>query len=75
MVTTEPGPTAAGRTYVAARGVGLLDLRAAGAGSGGDVLAGPESEAWIATLALTRSQALRLIHAQSFARDVRLIGR
>ena len=48
---------------------------AAGAGSGGDVLAGPESEAWIATLALTRSQALRLIHAQSFARDVRLIGR
>ena len=75
VVTTEPGPTAAGRTYVAARGVGLLDLRPAGAGSGGDVLAGPESEAWIATLALTRSQALRLIHAQSFARDVRLIGR
>ena len=30
--------------------------------------------AWVATLALTRDQALRLIHAQSFAREVRLIG-
>ena len=31
-------------------------------------------ETWVATLALTRAQALRLIHAQSFAREVRLIG-
>ncbi len=31
--------------------------------------------AWIATLALTREQALRLIHAEAFARNMRLIER
>lgn len=74
VVTTEPGPGgSAGRTYVAADGVELLDLRSAG-GVGDDPLAaGPEPS--IATLALTRSQALRLIHAESFARSVRLIPR
>ena len=39
-----------------------------------DVLGAPPTEAWVATLALTRGQALRLIHAQSFARELRLIG-
>ena len=64
-----------GRTFVAAAGVRLLDLRPAaeGAAPGGAAAAG--AEASVATLALSRSQALRLIHAESFARDLRLIGR
>lgn len=76
IVTTEASPGGgAGRTFVAAAAVGLLDLRPASDVSGTDVVPGPPSESWIATLALTRAQALRLIHAQSFAREVRLIGR
>lgn len=68
VVTTEshgPGP---GRTYVAAAAVSLLELAEKGP-------AGPGSGAggWSATLALTRSQALRLIEAESFARAVRLL--
>jgi Flp pilus assembly protein CpaB len=76
IVTSEPGPGGgAGRTYVAVRSVGLLDLRPAGGEAGSDdLLTDPASEAWIATLALTRRQALRLIQAESFARSVRLIG-
>ena len=76
VVTSEPGPGGgAGRTYVAAKAVGLLELRPAGQAGGEDLLASPGGEAWIATLALTREQALRLIHAESFARGVRLIAR
>lgn len=76
VVTTEAAPGGgSGRTYVAAEAVALLDLRAAGGVDSDDALAGPAGEEWIATLALTRSQALTLIHAQSFARDVRLIAR
>ena len=74
VVTTEPSTGAgAGRTFVAARAVRLLDLRPQSADEAPvDPTAG---EAWVATLALTRPEALRLIHAQSFAREVRLIGR
>lgn len=74
VVTTEPTTGAgAGRTFVAARAVGLLDLRPQGADEApADPAAG---DVWVATLALTRAEALRLIHAQSFAREVRLIGR
>jgi hypothetical protein len=53
----------------------LIELRPGGRSAPDDVLAGPAGEAWVATLALTREQALRLIHAESFARSVRLIGR
>jgi Flp pilus assembly protein CpaB len=76
VVTSEPGPGGgAGRTYVAAPAVELLDLRPA-AEAGGDVVPGPAGgDNWIATLALTRDQALRLIQAESFARAVRLIAR
>jgi Flp pilus assembly protein CpaB len=76
VVTTEPGPGGgAGRTYVAAPAVELLELRVAEDGAG-DVIAGPASgDTQIATLALTRAQALRLIQAESFARAVRLIAR
>lgn len=76
VVTSEPGPGGgAGRTYVAARGVALIELRPAERSAPDDVLAGPAADAWVATLALSRAQALRLIHAESFARSVRLIGR
>jgi Flp pilus assembly protein CpaB len=76
IVTTEPGPGGGdGRTYVAAESVALLDLRSDGAAGSGDPLAGPPAQTWVATLALTRAQALRLIQAESFARSVRLIGR
>ena len=37
--------------------------------------AGEPADAWTATLAVTRPQALRLIQAESFARSVRLLGR
>jgi Flp pilus assembly protein CpaB len=76
VVTSEPGPGGGGgRTYVAAEAVGLIELRPGGRSAPDDVLSGPAGEAWVATLALTREQALRLIHAESFARSVRLIGR
>jgi Flp pilus assembly protein CpaB len=74
VVTTEPstGP-AGGRTYVAAHAVELLDLGPVTEDSGApaDPLGTDQA---VATLALSHGQALRLIHAQSFAREVRLIG-
>ncbi len=76
VVTTEAGPAGGpGRTFVAAEAVALLDLRAGGGEATDGALPGSPGEPWIATLALTRAQALRLIQAQSFARELRLIGR
>jgi len=66
-VTTESDGAGDGRTYVAAPAVPLLGL-----GPGGE---GVEGEAATATLGLTRSQALRLIQAESFARRITLIPR
>jgi Flp pilus assembly protein CpaB len=74
VVTTEPGPGARGRTYVAARAVELLELRPAAEPGGTAVISGAGGEPAVATLALTRVQALRLIQAESFARSVRLIA-
>src|SRR3954452_17220690 len=75
IVTTEPGgASATGRTYVAAAGVRLLDLHAGGGGGTIDAGAPVGSGGWTATLALTRPQALKLIEAESFAREIRLIG-
>ena len=72
IVTTEPGPGGGrGRTYVAAQRVRLLSLARSNGGGGG--LTGATGDVWKATLALTRSQALRLIQAENFARQVRLI--
>jgi pilus assembly protein CpaB len=67
VVTTEPTGGGSGHTYVAAAGVPLLGL---GAGPEGD--AGGTAEA---TLGLTRPQALRLIAAESFARQVTVMPR
>lgn len=75
VVTTEPGPGGgSGRTYVAAENVELLALSQAGDDASID-LPGPSAATSTATLALTRSQALRLIHAENFARQVLLIPR
>jgi Flp pilus assembly protein CpaB len=75
IVTTEPGPGGGhGRTYVAAEGVELLTLGESGYPGAGDGLPGSGPGAWTATLALTRPQALRLIQAENFARQVRLIA-
>jgi Flp pilus assembly protein CpaB len=68
VVTTEPSGAGAGRTYVAAAAVPLLAL---GPGADGP---GPGGTA-AATLGLTRGQALRLIEAQSFARQVTILPR
>ena len=74
IVTTEPGPGGgSGRTYVAAEDVELLALRQSGDPGAGAGFPGPGSAAVTATLALTRPQALRLIQAENFARQVRLI--
>jgi pilus assembly protein CpaB len=62
VVTTESGDGGRGRTYVAAAGVPLLGL---GSSPEGDAVGTAE-----ATLGLTRAEALRLIAAQSFARQV-----
>jgi Flp pilus assembly protein CpaB len=67
VVTTEPTGAGSGHTYVAAAGVPLLGL---GAGPEGE--AGGTAEA---TLGLTRPQALRLIAAESFARQVTVMPR
>jgi pilus assembly protein CpaB len=67
VITTEPGDGGAGHTYVAAAGVPLLGL---GAAPEGDATGTAE-----ATLGLTRAQALRLIAAESFARQVTVMPR
>lgn len=72
VVTSEPGPGARGRTRVAAAGVELLALQQGGRGAAADPGLGSDGN-WSATLALTRSQALRLIQAENFARQVRLM--
>ena len=72
VVTTEPGPGGDGRTYVAASSVPLLGLAQAG-GSADAAALGADALSHTATLALTREQALELIDAESFARQLRLI--
>jgi|GEM_PF-329631 len=69
VVTSEPGPGGRGHTAIAARGAVLLAL--ASAPGGGEALPGPA--AMTATLAVRRGEALRLIEAENFAREVRLI--
>ena len=65
VVTTEPSSSGSGRTYVAAAAVPLLALGSAAEGAGSAA----------ATLGLTRRQALRLIAAESFARQITILPR
>ena len=75
IVTGEPTTGGgSGRTFVAAAGVRLLALQPAGSADSPTTAIDGAVELSIATLSLTRAQAMRLIHAQSFAREVRLIG-
>jgi Flp pilus assembly protein CpaB len=73
VVTTEPSTGGSGRTYVAAKDVRLLALSQAGDSTTSDY-APSDGDAWTATLALTKPQALRLIQAENFARGVRLLA-
>jgi Flp pilus assembly protein CpaB len=76
VVTSEPGPGGRGRTYVAAESVELLALTEGGAASPDedDPLASAGAPTvYTATLAVARPQALKLIQAENFARQVRLI--
>jgi Flp pilus assembly protein CpaB len=72
VVTEEPKTGSHGDTYVAASGVKLLALESGGATAEGAEAPGP-APGWTATLAVTRSQALDLISAENFARQVRLL--
>jgi hypothetical protein len=67
VVTAEPKGAGSGQTYVAAPAVPLLALAA---GSEAERTGVAE-----ATLGLTRGQALALIQAESFARQVTLLLR
>lgn len=66
VVTSEPTGAGRGRTFVAAPHVPLLALRPGSEGPGPGTMAA-------ATLGLTKSQALRLIAAESFARKLTLL--
>jgi pilus assembly protein CpaB len=66
VVTGEPGGSGSGRTYVVAAAVPLLALAPPAEGSAAEGSA-------TATLGLTRAQALRLIAAESFARQVTIL--
>ncbi|MFN8216889.1 MAG: Flp pilus assembly protein CpaB [Solirubrobacterales bacterium] len=63
VVTTEPSSSSGGRTFVAAAAVPLLALSPTADGAGTAA----------ATLGLTRAQALRLIAAESFARQITIL--
>lgn len=69
VVAGEPVTGGRARVRVAAEGVRLISLEPAApedaTTAGGD--------GWSATLALTRPQALKLIEAENFAREIRLI--
>jgi Flp pilus assembly protein CpaB len=73
VVTSEPGPGGRGRTYVAAEGVELFALVEAGDAGSDSGLGAAALPTYVATLAVSREQALRLIQAENFARQVRLI--
>jgi len=73
VVTGEPGGDGGpGRTRIVADGVELLALEPAGPGP--DALSSGGSPAFTATVAAGRREALRLIQAHNYAREVRLIG-
>jgi len=69
VVAGEPLTGGRARVHVAVEGVRLISLEPAAAEDATTV----GSDGWSATLALTRAQALKLIEAENFAREIRLI--
>ncbi len=68
VVTSEPRGAGPGRTFIAASAVPLISLRPGSDEPGPGTISA-------ATLGLTRDQALQLISAQNFARQVTLLPR
>ena len=66
LAADQPGSSRHPRVRVLARRVPLLGLRRSGVG---------DADAWRATLGLNRAQALTVIEAENFAREVRLLPR
>lgn len=64
LVTRDSPRGLGGHTRVAVKGAGLLTLAASD----------DEAGEWTATLAVGRQEALRLIEAESYAREIRLIA-
>ncbi len=73
LAADEPGSTTNPRVHVLARDVRLLALEPNRGGSGADGSSG--AGGWLATLALDHSQALAVIEADNYAREVRLLAR
>ena len=69
VVAGEPVTGGRARVRVAARGVRLVAIEPADPAASTEV----GGDGWNATLALTRAQALELIEAENFAREIRLI--
>lgn len=74
VVTEERGVSGVARTRIAVEDVELLDISTT-AGEAADETTPSPGGTWRATLAVTRSQALRLIDAESHARQLRLLPR
>jgi Flp pilus assembly protein CpaB len=75
LAADEPGSTSNPKVRVLARGVELLAIDSL---SDGDALADPADPGaggWVARLALDRDDALRVIEADNYAREVRLLER
>lgn len=68
VVADEPAAGKQPRVRLAARSVPLLELRRGGRGE-------PEGGDWVAILALRRPEALAVIEAENYARELRLIPR
>lgn len=74
VVTSEPRTAGPGRTYVAVKAARLLALREAGATEEPDPIGAAGAPPLVATLACSRAEALRLIQAHNYARELRLIS-
>ena len=75
LAADEPGSTSNPRVRVLARGVELVSIAPLREGSALDDPASPDAGDWVATLALDRADSLRVIEADNYAREVRLLER
>jgi Flp pilus assembly protein CpaB len=75
LAADEPGSTSNPRVRVLVRDVELVAIEPLRAGSELADPAAPEAGDWVATLALSRGDSLRVIEADNYAREVRLLER